>query len=462
MSVTFDLLASMVIEDGREWGDAATPVQLADAQAIIEGDQPYHAITRARGYSKTADVAGIIAAKAITAPAGSKLYWLAADQDQGSLALDSIRGYIDRTPMLQKQLDLQARKVIVPSTATTIEVLAADAASSWGLRPYFAAVDELAQWPHTTNAERLFEAITSAMLKVPEARLAVITTAGSPTHFAAKVFEHARTSSLWRVSETPGPAPWTDPAMLAEQKTRLPSAVYEQLFENQWTEAEGSFLEPDAIDRCFVLPGPSPAPIDGRKYVAGLDLGHVKDRSVFAMGHREGDAVHLDVMQTWQGSRLRPVNFGEVQSFIEAAHKRYRFELRADPWQALSVLQRLREAGVPATEFTFSAASKQRLASTLLQSVNDGSLRLYDAPGLRDELAGLRVKQTSSGGWTFDHTASGHDDRATALALMVVAVIERKVCSVSTQSYMNPPAKNVVKHGDLVLIGDHHIDLPPY
>jgi phage terminase large subunit-like protein len=461
MSVAFNILSSLVIEDGRTWGDAATPVQLGDAQAIIEGDQPYHAITRARGYSKTADVAGVIAAKAITAPAGSKLYWLAADQDQGGLALDSITGYIERTPMLQGELSVQSRRVLVPSTGTTIEVLAADAASSWGLRPYFAAVDELAQWPQTTNAQRLFEAITSAMLKVPTARLVVMTTAGSPTHFAAKVFEHARESDLWRCSETPGPAPWSDPVMLAEQKKRLPESVYANLFLNEWQETDGAFLDLSALDRCFSLKGPSIAPIDGRRYFAGLDLGHVNDASVFAMGHREGESVHLDVMQVWQGSKKRPVNFAEVQSFIENAHKRYRFDLRADPWQALSVLQRLRDNGVKATEFTFSAASKQRLASTLLQAINDGTLHLYHAPGLRDELAALRVRQTSSGGWTFDHVSGGHDDRATALALMAVAVIDQPKNTVSTQSYMPQQGPVVVREGDLTLVGRHHIDLPP-
>jgi hypothetical protein len=41
--------------------------------------------------------------------------------------------------------------------------------------------------------------------------------------------EHARSSDLWRVSETPGPAPWADAARLADQRASLPGAVFDQL-----------------------------------------------------------------------------------------------------------------------------------------------------------------------------------------------------------------------------------------
>jgi hypothetical protein len=130
-------------------------------------------------------------------------------------------------------------------------------------------------------------------------------------------------------------------------------------------------------------------------------------------------------METWQGSRNAPVDFATVEAFIVEAHRRFTFSLRLDPWQGLDLAQRLRAQGVPTREFAFSQASKQRLAATLLSTVNGGKLRLYEAEGLRDELLGLRLAQASSGAWTFDHKSSGHDDRAVALALMVTALLER-------------------------------------
>src|SRR5215217_5816216 len=157
-----------------------------------------------------------------------------------------------------------------------------------------------------------------------------------------------------------------DPQRLAEQRDRLPQAVYEQLFENRWTQAEGSFLDPAVIDAAFTLEGPALDRGAGSSYVAGLDLGHVSDRSAFALGHREGQEVHLDRLQVWQGSRGPPVDFDEVERFVRAAHERFRFTLRLDPWQAIALAQRLREPHIRTKEFHFGAASKQRLAAALL------------------------------------------------------------------------------------------------
>ena len=55
------LLATLVIDDGRRWAEAASDVQRVDAQAVLDPDcpTPYHFETRARGYSKTDDAAGI-------------------------------------------------------------------------------------------------------------------------------------------------------------------------------------------------------------------------------------------------------------------------------------------------------------------------------------------------------------------------------------------------------------------
>ena len=425
MTAARDVLADLLLEDGRRWIDAAVDFQLEDALAVLEGEEPYNFLTRARGSSKTTDLAAVALALLLTTEGGRSLIWCAADADQGALAIDSIAGFASRTPTIGSQLEIQARRVVATSTGARLEILPADAASAWGIRPAVVFVDELANHGNSPAPKRLWEAVSSAVAKHDDARLVVLTTAGDPAHFAAKVLEHAHESPLWRVNEIAGPSPWADPDRLAEQKARLPQSVYEQLFENRWVAAEGSFLDPAMLDGAFTLEGPATDRREGRSYFGGLDLGHVNDRSVFALGHREGNEVHLDRLQVWRGSRARPVDFGEVGRYVVAAHERFRFRLRADPWQALHLLAELREKGVRTEEFTFSAASKQRLASVLLEGVNTGTLKLYPAEGLREELLDLRVKQTSAGGWTFDHRAGGHDDRAVAIALAAVGVIDQ-------------------------------------
>ena len=39
------------------------------------------------------------------------------------------------------------------------------------MKPDFIVVDEIAQWPDTPNARKLWEAASTAMLKIPGARM---------------------------------------------------------------------------------------------------------------------------------------------------------------------------------------------------------------------------------------------------------------------------------------------------
>jgi phage terminase large subunit-like protein len=456
-----DILSMLRLSDGRRWIEAAHDFQLEDAREVLEGERPYHFLTRARGASKTTDLAGAAVSDLLAAVRRLRSYWLAADAGQAALAVDSIAGFVSRTPMLEGRVEVQSRRVLVPASGASLEILPADAPGAWGLTPDRVYVDELANWNDGPAARRLWEAASSAVAKRDDARLAVLTTASSPDHFAFKVLEQAMRSPLWRVSERRGPAPWMNGERLEEQRARLPEAVFAQLFMNEWAQADGAFVDPAVVDRAFSLDGPSIAAVDGRRYVAGLDLGSRHDRTAFAIGHVEGDLIHLDRLEVWQGTRANPVEFAEVEHFIVTAHERFHFSLRLDPWQGLDLAQRLRARGIRADEFTFSQGSKQRLAATLLSSLNTGRLRLYEAPGLRDELLALRLAQSRSGLWSFDHQAAGHDDRAVAVALVAVGLLERRPSTVSVESYMEDAPPMVIRRPGLTLVGNAYIDASP-
>lgn len=456
------ILSGLVLDDDRLWGDAATKVQLDDANAVINGTVPNHFITRARGYSKTQDNAGIAAACALTAPPNSRLYWAAADAEQGELAIDSIRGFQERTPILNRALDVQSRRVKVLETGTTIDIVPADSKGAWGKRPYMGFVDEIAQWGETPEPMRLWQAITTAMLKVKGARLVVMTTSGDPRHWSHREIEVARKSKLWRVSETRGPAPWSSEEALEDQRRRLPESVYANLFENQWVEAEGAFFGVEAIEECFTLDGPTHVAEPGRQYIAALDLGHVNDRSVFAIGHRDASGrLALDQMKVWTPSKRRPVSFGEVEAFIQDAHATFGFELIFDPAMALQLTQNLEGKGVQLRRFNFSQGSKTQLASAFLEAVNGRTLALYRAEGLADELRALRVRPLSNGGYTFDHQTgkNQHDDRATVLAMLALHASEHSGEIVTEQWLDGVSDEFVYQSGDLTLVGDQYRDL---
>ena len=155
-------MAGLVLEDGRAWGDAAFGFQWEDTKAILtEQGPPYHFLTRARGSSKTTDLAGAAIALLLTLPHRSRLHWLAADRDQGALAIDAIGGFASRTPMLTGALEVQSWRIRFAPTDTTLDVLAADAPSAWGLRSHGVFVDEIAQWATTPGPQRLWEAVST-------------------------------------------------------------------------------------------------------------------------------------------------------------------------------------------------------------------------------------------------------------------------------------------------------------
>src|SRR5207244_647109 len=120
-------------------------------------------------------------------PPAARLYAVASDADQSGLLVDAVRGYVRRAPVLAQHLRVEARKVTALESGATLEVVPADEASAYGLKPWALIADELAVWPSTANARGMWAAMVSALVKIPGARLLVLTSAGDPSHWSHKV-----------------------------------------------------------------------------------------------------------------------------------------------------------------------------------------------------------------------------------------------------------------------------------
>jgi phage terminase large subunit-like protein len=424
-----DLLLSLRLEDGRRWGEAAEPWQRSDAEALLDETGPrLHYQTRPRGGSKTTDASACSACALVAQlPPRSRSYAAAADAGQAALLLDALGGFVARTDGLAGALRVDASKVTSTRSGATLEVLAADEASSWGLRPHLLVVDEFAAWPTTRGPRRFWTSLFSALPKVPGSRLLILTTAGEPSHPAYKLLERARASGAWRVSEVPGPTPWLDPADLDEQRAELPAWEFERLHLNRWVESDDRLSNVADLAACVTLDGPRErAP--GRRYALGLDVGLRHDRTALVVCSVEQgrSGVALDRLAVWQGSRARPVSLDTVEAAIVEAWSSYgRPPLVADPWQSAQLCQRLRARGVRVVEFTFSASSVSRLALRLHGLIREHALALPDDPELIDELASVRLRETSPGSYRLDHEHGAHDDRAIALALAADHLLAR-------------------------------------
>lgn len=441
-----DLMASLVLEDGRAWGEAAHPWQRDDAAAVLDNRPDaarLHFLTRPRGGSKTTDLAAAALAVLLTqAPPRSTSHAYARDKDQAALLVAALSALAHRSG-LAGLLDLGPWGVVVRSTGARLVVESADAASAFGHIPFLVIVDELAQWPTTRGARTLWEAIVSGLPKRRDSRLVVLTTAGDPAHWSAAVIAAARTSPRWRVSEVPGPLPWADADDLAEQRRLLPASSYARLHLNQWTAAEDRLTDPDDLAACVTHSGPLD-PDPRNRYVIGLDLGLKSDRTVLTVCHAEPrpeapsapPRVVLDRIHVLAGTRDNPVQLADVEAATYEAARAYAAPVRVDPWQAVGLAQRLRSRTVNVQEWTFTPASVGRLAMTLHLLLREHRLALPDDPELLDELANVRLRETTPGVFRLDHDAGHHDDRAVSLGLAALALTER--APVGLGSITNP------------------------
>ena len=433
-----ELLASFQLESGHRWGEIAQPWQWDFAARALDPSSPVRNFyaTRPRGGSKTTDVGGIMLAVMLTqAPPGAQLYALAADRDQARLLLDSVEGFVRRTPGLDRLVAVSAWKAVVTATGVTLHVLAADAPGAWGLRPYFVAMDEFAQWPETPRTLELFHAMRTATGKL-NARLVVMTTAGSPEHFAAEVRAHARTDPLWILHEVPGPLSWIPPDWLAEQERALPASVFRRLHLNEWVESEDKLASLTDLRACITHQGPLAARKD-RVYVLGLDVGLVHDRTALAICHAEriiapddtvgGRRIVVDDVIVWEGTRQKPVQLLSVRETIEAKAREYRVDrVVFDPYQAVGLAQELQQRGhVIMAQFNFTTQSVAALASTLVMLIRNRQLGLPDDSALLDELARVRLIESGPNLVRLAHRPGDHDDRATAIALAAFYLLNR-------------------------------------
>ncbi len=432
-----DVLAGLVLPDGRRWGEVAHDFQWADARSVLEGPKRYAFLTRARGSSKTTDLAGIALAALIEQlPPASRSYALAADREQGQLLIDATQGFVARTPGLTGLVQVDTWRATNRSTGATFEVLAADAPGAWGKLPHLVICDERAQWAVTPSSEQLWRAMFSAMPKVAGSRLVILTTAGDPAHPAGKLIARARASDRWYVNEVPGPTPWADPDDIEEQRAELPEWEFARLVKNEWRSSADRLASASDVAACVTLWGDQP--YDKRYgYVAAVDLGLTRDRTVVAVCHLEqrhgadhtevtGHKVVLDRMRVWSGSRAAPVQLSEVEDYLVEVDEAYhRPKVVFDPYQAVGMAQRLKRRGLECEEFTFTAQSVGRLGLTLHTLLRNQNLAIPEDPELIDELQNVRLRETSPGVVRLDNDAGRHDDRAVTLAMCAERLLRK-------------------------------------
>lgn len=437
-------------------------------------------IERPRGHSKTTDQAILACWSLCFALTPIHIVVAASDKDQAKLIRDAINTLVRLNPILdyRKKLDekkhgmkrgilkVNAFDVTNVASGATLEILAADAAGSWGLQPSLCICDELTVWPEG-RGEQLWESLFSAVAKRDEGVIVVISNAGWQASWQGELRAKIIEDPDWHHSTLEGPqASWISDKKLAEQKRILPKQSYERVWENKWIEGSGDALAPELVDQAVTLSGPTPFPEPGWLYVAGLDLGVRKDASALAVvgidvgwveevepderpplmpdqlaaidaglmdkpASMESQIIHhppsgkmrLCELQTWQAGKGQRLDLEKVEAGVIETHQRFGFGLLCvDPWQSEMMVSRMIKQGVPAELVFFTGGNLKGMASAVTEAFNQKLIELYEDPMLVKALKALKVV-VSSTTWRLDYHADSKavGDTATGLALALFA-----------------------------------------
>jgi hypothetical protein len=430
----WEILAALVLENGKTWGECASPVQRADAEAVLASDPPARRfwIGRPRGYSKTTDAAALTIAAVLggVIEPGERGFFCASDRDQARLAADAIAGWAHRSE-LGGFVVVEQGKVKFPSHRVEIEIMSSDAPSAWGRTGSWFIIDELPNWSDTPNSRSFYEAVSTSWPKKPTCRVIIIGTASSPAHFSAKVHDDALTDLAWRVSDVHDTAPWLDPAEIEGERRRLSAGSFARLWENRWVEAEDHLVTAENLARCVTLTGAWPLkPASNTRYVIGVDVGLKNDWTAIAVAHTETRDrerhVVLDELVTFKPTRGKQVRVSTVEKRVEElAEKFMNAAVFFDENQATGMIQNLRAKGVRVEAVPFTARSNDKMATLLHTSLRDGLIDLPDVAELLDELLTVRVVETSHGLLSIDTRPDLHDDMTDALGVVVMRLLER-------------------------------------
>lgn len=333
---------------------------------------------------------------------------------------------------------MTAYRVANIHTEATLQIIASDAPSSYGLTPDFVICDEVVHW----RKRDLWDSLISSAAKRATCIVLVITNAGIQDDWSWHTREVIRTSPSWYFSRLDGPvASWIDADLLAEQQRLLPTPAFQRLWLNTWLSGGGDAFAPDVIDSAFDHSlTPLPRGVSVQHYVAGLDLGVSRDCSaVCVLGvhrqHHKHGRIRLAQTRLWRPTSTERVDLQEVEDALMALHARFNFrQVNFDPWQASHMASRLQSAGLgriasnnsrsslPMVEVPPTGQNLRQMATATLEAFNDRRVALYEEPNLLRDLHRLRVEERSYGfRLVSPRDEYGHGDMASAFQLALLA-----------------------------------------
>jgi phage terminase large subunit-like protein len=439
-------------------GDIIQPWQDEDFRAMDPGwrcaarreivDDPIQKVylERARGLSKTMDIAVMVVWALFASSLRIEGCVAAGDKDQAAKILDAVRNLLDCNRWLTRYLQINKWTVRNTATGAKCDVWACDAAGNYGDARDFIVVDELTHWDKEKHHEHWIVLQTTAP-KRAWCMFVVIANAGlgEGRSWQWRAMDHARKSQdtpdedghRWYFrSLDSSAASWIRPKDLAEVRRSLPPAAYLRLHRNIWSRGEGDALDPNWVEGAIKREKPILEPLPGFSYILGLDASISSDHtSTVIIGTRKSSGtipIHVARVRDWAPDR--PVGAGgalevdlqEVQDTIREDAITYGLTgVLYDPHECRLSGQQLRKLGINAQPVDFVGKNLNKMAHALINGFRDSRIELYNDPLLVEDLLRLVIEERPYGmRLSATKDEHGHADRATAFAIVLPTALE--------------------------------------
>ena len=197
---------------------------------------------------------------------------------------------------------------------------------------------------------------------------------------------------------------------------------FDSEYRANFVDSISKFISTDYVDKC-ILKGitfqPPESKYKGMKYYATIDAAFKADRFAFTVAgiSPEGRLTQY-VINTWEGSKKKPVKAFEVAQYVSAVCKEYKINrVQTDQFAFNPLREIFGKFGVDLEEKTFTNSVKKLIYYNLKNLIHSLNIDLLDDPIQTRELKQLQVEQTNTSLVRIGHPSGGSDDCSDALAL---------------------------------------------
>jgi hypothetical protein len=342
---------------------------------------------------------------------------LAASEEQARAVFEYVRGFLDVSTVLRKEVINQTRREITLRNGIVIAVHANSFRTVRGRTLVACVMDECAFWRDETSAVpdvETYRAVLPALATTSGMLIGISTPYRKFGLLHQKHRDHFGVNDddvlvVQGASKTFNPS--LDDVVIAAQRAADPTsadAEWDALFRTDI----GAFLDDELIDRAVEHDRPLELPpAEGVVYQGFTDAsgGVGSDAYSISIGHKTGDRCITDVCRGTVG-RFDPQ---EVTKEYAALLKEYRVgKVVGDAYGAEWVAAAWRDCGF---EYQKSAKPKSEIYLECIPLFTRGLVGLPDHPKLLRELRLLERHTHRSGKDAVDHPRNGHDDHANAV-----------------------------------------------